>query len=123
TAWGAPPSPEDLEFFEKRVRPVLAENCYTCHGPTRQRNGLRLDSLDAIRKGGDRGPAILAGDPEKSLLIRAIRYTDEDLQMPPKSRLPQEQIRDLTTWVKMGAPGPVGAGVHATGAEQPKKEF
>ncbi len=125
TAWAASPSPEALEFFEKRVRPLLAENCYPCHGPTRQRGGLRLDRVDSLLKGGDRGPAIRAGDPEKSLLIRAIRYTDEELRMPPKSRLKEEQIQALTAWVRMGAPVPSAASTPAVGriANPSSKDF
>src|SRR5688500_5264482 len=72
-----------IEFFENKVRPVLAENCFRCHGPEKQEGHLRLDSVDGIRKGGDRGPAIAAGKPEESRLIQAIRYTAADLQMPP----------------------------------------
>jgi mono/diheme cytochrome c family protein len=65
-----------VEFFEKRVRPLLAENCHRCHGPERQRGGLMLNSLAAILKGGDRGPAIVPGKPDQSRLIQAVRYTD-----------------------------------------------
>src|SRR5262245_16132151 len=105
-AGSAAPASEGVEYFEERVRPIVAEQCYSCHGPMRQRSGLRLDSLEALRQGGDRGPALVPEDPDKSLLIRAVRYTDEELRMPPKSRLSEEQIQDLITWVKMGAPGP-----------------
>src|SRR5215469_15718150 len=94
-----------VELFEKRVRPLLAENCYRCHGPERQRSGLMLNSLAAILKGGDRGPVLVPGKPDQSRLIQAVRYTDE-LRMPPKSKLTEAQILDLVTWVKMGAPGP-----------------
>ena len=101
------PDHAGVEFFEKHVRPVLVENCYKCHSATAEKvkGGLLLDSRDGLLKGGDSGPAILPGDPERSLLIKAIRYTDENLQMPPKGRkLTELQIEDLTAWVKMGAP-------------------
>lgn len=94
------------EFFEAKVRPVLAENCYTCHGPEKQKGGLRLDSISAIKKGGESGPAVSSGNPAASLLIKAIRQSDADLKMPPTGKLTDEQIADLTAWVKMGAPWP-----------------
>ena len=83
------------EFFETRVRPLFVEHCGKCHGERRQRSGLRLDSISAILRGGERGPAIVPGDPDESRLIRAIRYTDEDLQMPERGKLPDELIADL----------------------------
>src|SRR5207245_310647 len=70
------------------------------------KGGLLLDSRQALLKGGDSGPAVVPGDPEKSLLIQAVRYLDEDLQMPPKHRLDPQQVADLVAWVKMGAPDP-----------------
>jgi len=105
----AEPTKAQLDFFESKVRPVLADNCYKCHSTSSEKvkAGLLLDSRDAVLKGGDSGPAIVRGDPEKSLLIKAIRYTDPDLQMPPKDKkLSDQQIADLVTWVKMGAPDP-----------------
>src|SRR5688572_28999703 len=101
-------SPEAMAFFEKRVRPVLVERCYECHSVSahKLRGGLLLDSRTGILKGGDSGPAVIAGNPDKSLLIKAIRYTDDDLQMPPKHRLDPQEIADLEKWVKMGAPDP-----------------
>src|SRR5687767_563422 len=77
-----------LEFFEKRVRPVLIERCYECHGEKKQKGGLRLDSAAAVAKGGDTGPAVIPGKPEESLLVEAISGHDPDLQMPPKNKLP-----------------------------------
>src|SRR5262245_54910980 len=72
----------DLDFFETKVRPILAEKCYTCHGQDKKiRAGLELTWKGGWEKGGDSGPAIIPGDPEKSLLIKAVRYTDPDLQM------------------------------------------
>ncbi len=101
-------SREHLEFFEKRIRPVLAERCYECHSATakKSKGGLTLDTRDGVLKGGEAGPVLVPGDPEKSRLIEAVRYHNRDLQMPPKSRLPAEQVRDLEQWVKLGAPDP-----------------
>jgi hypothetical protein len=102
------PSPEAASFFETRVRPVLAEQCLKCHGPAKQSGGLRLDSRSAILQGGDGGPAIVVGDPDKSLLVQAIRHQGE-LKMPEKAKMPDPAIESLTTWVKMGAPWPSGS--------------
>jgi hypothetical protein len=103
------PSREGLEFFEKKIRPALTENCYACHSEKSKRpqGGLLLDSIEAMLKGGASGqPAIVPGDPEKSLLIKAIRHTDAKLQMPMGGKLPDEVIKDFEAWVKMGAPAP-----------------
>ncbi len=99
---------EQLEFFEKKIRPVLVERCYECHSAAAKKNkgGLTLDTRDGVLKGGDAGPALVPGDPEKSKLIEAVRYKNRDLQMPPKSPLPPDQVRDLEQWVKLGAPDP-----------------
>jgi cytochrome c553 len=103
-------APADLEFFEKKIRPVLAEHCYECHGAEKQKGGLRLDSREALRVGGDSGPAIVPGEPGKSLLIRAVQYLDKDLAMPPSKdgskKLPAAVIADLESWVQRGAPDP-----------------
>ncbi|HZT79769.1 MAG TPA: c-type cytochrome domain-containing protein, partial [Gemmataceae bacterium] len=96
---------EAAEFFEKRVRPVLVENCQACHGDKKQRGGLRLDSRAALLKGGENGPAVAPGDPGKSRLIQAVRHAG-DLKMPPKKQLPAEAVEALAAWVKMGAPWP-----------------
>jgi hypothetical protein len=108
-AHAAQPSPAQLQFFESRIRPLLADNCYKCHSQNSEKlkAGLRLDTRDGVLKGGDSGAAVVPGDPEKSLLIKAVRYTDADLQMPPKGKkLSDAQIADLVAWVKMGAPDP-----------------
>ena len=96
------------DFFEKRVRPLLSSNCYACH-TNLETGGLRLDSRESILQGGGRGPAIVPGRPEESLLIKAISYTHEDLKMPPPGQLADEEIATLTAWVKMGAPWGVEA--------------
>ena len=101
--------PAALEFFEKKIRPILADHCYKCHSSQSEKikGGLLLDSREPLLKGGNTGPAITPGDPDRSLLIKAVRYTSDDLQMPPKGKkLSAEQIADLETWVKMGAPDP-----------------
>ena len=103
--------PRDAEFFEKRVRPVLVERCYSCHGEKLQWGGLRVDSAEGLRKGGARGSAFVPGKPEESLLIKAISYKDAQLQMPPTGKLPDEEVAALTEWIRMGAPDPRGATV------------
>jgi hypothetical protein len=96
------------DFFEKKVRPVLVQNCYGCHShqAKKQRGGLYLDSKTALRKGGDSGPAVVPGKPGESLLLKAVHYEMEDLKMPPKGKLPAVVIADLERWVAMGAPDP-----------------
>ena len=109
TAADAEPNAEQLAFFETKIRPVLAEMCYQCHSTQagKSKGGLLLDSRSEILKGGTTGPAIVAGDPQKSLLIKAIRGDDQDLWMPPKGKkLTKEQIADFEAWIKMGAPAP-----------------
>ena len=106
-----------LEFFEKKVRPVLVDNCYKCHSRSSEKvkGGLLLDTREGLLKGGETGPGLVPGDPEKSLLIKAVRYTDENLQMPPKNKkLSAEQIADLETWIKIGAPDPRSADREST---------
>ncbi len=102
---GQPVSPQAAEFFEQHVRPVLAEKCFSCHGPKRQKAGLRLDSPAALFKGSDSGPVVVKGEPDRSPLIRAVRY-DGDTKMPPTEKLPPQAVEALTRWVKMGAPWP-----------------
>ena len=91
-------------FFEQNVRPLLAEKCYSCHGDKKQKGGLRLDSLEAILKGGESGPALIAGKPAESLIVEAINY--EGLEMPPNGKLGAEKVAVLTRWVSLGAPWP-----------------
>src|SRR5204863_6784004 len=98
-----------FDFFERKIRPIFVERCYECHSPQAEKlkGGLLLDTKEGVLKGGDTGPAIVPGNREKSLLIKAVRYASEDLQMPPKNKkLSDEQIADLEEWVKMGAPDP-----------------
>ena len=97
-----------MAFFESRVRPLLVKHCYACHSQEagKQKGGLLLDRKEGWVKGGDAGPALVPGKPEKSVLLHSVRYEDEDLQMPPKSKLPPEDIRILEQWIAMGAPDP-----------------
>jgi hypothetical protein len=108
TACAEEPSVAGIAFFESRVRPLLVERCYKCHSQraANPEGGLRLDRRDAWLVGGDRGSAVVPGHVDRSLLIRAVRYTDPDLQMPPSEKLPGEAIAVLETWIKMGAPAP-----------------
>jgi hypothetical protein len=102
------PAPEQTAFFEKNIRPVLVRECYSCHsaGAEKIRGGLTLDTRDGIRKGGEKGPAVVPGDPKKSLLLQAIKQTDEDFKMPPKKKLGDDVIADFEKWIAMGAPDP-----------------
>ena len=114
------PTKEGLEFFEKNVRPILSDRCYECHSASKNssKGGLILDSRDGALKGGDEGPSVVPGNLEKSLLIKAVRYTDPEFAMPPKKtggKLPDDKIAILEEWVKMGAPMPAGGAAKLTG--------
>src|SRR5262245_15081331 len=102
------PTPEQAEFFEKKIRPLLVESCYKCHSEkaAKLKGGLRLDSRSALLKGGDSGPALVPGQPDKSKLIAAVGYRNSELQMPPRGKLSDSAVADLAAWVKMGAPWP-----------------
>jgi hypothetical protein len=106
-ARAADPTPDGIEFFEKKVRPVLVKHCYECHAADAKkvRGELLLDTRGGVLKGGTTGPAIVPGQPEKSLLITAVRHVDSELRMP-KEKLSDGEIKDLVAWVKMGAPDP-----------------
>jgi hypothetical protein len=99
---------EQLAFFENRIRPLLVDRCYSCHSKQCDvvEGGLLVDSRATLRSGGGGGAAVVPGDPDNSLLIRAVRYQDDDLQMPPDESLNDSEIADLTRWVAMGAPDP-----------------
>ena len=99
------PSAKELEFFERRVRPLLVRRCYTCHSAKSKplKGGLRLDRSSAIRRGGDSGVVFVPGRPDSSPLIEAVRYTNAELKMPPKSKLPASEIAVLVEWVRRGA--------------------
>ncbi len=119
-AWTASPSARAAEpahdkdgvaFFEKNIRPVLVKECYSCHATTAEkiRGSLKLDTRDGIRKGGDKGPAVVPGDLEKSLLLKAIKHDDDVKPMPPKKdKFADDVIADFEKWIAMGAPDPRG---------------
>ncbi len=109
------PDPANVEFFEKKVRPILAARCQGCHGPDKQKGGLRLDARATVLKGGTTGPAVIPGNPKESLLVDAINY-GETYQMPPKSKLPPQEIATLTEWVARGAPWGIAAATSAESA-------
>jgi len=102
------PTQEQLAFFEKKIRPVLVDTCYRCHSADSEKlkGELLLDTREGLRKGGTTGAAIVPGNPDKSLLIKALRYKDESMAMPPKGKLSDQTIADFEAWVKMGAPDP-----------------
>lgn len=98
---------EKMKFFETRIRPVLAENCYKCHGEEKQKAGLRLDNIGYILAGSDEGQVLVPGDASKSLIYTAVSYADPDYGMPPDDKkLPDDQIEDIRKWIEMGAPWP-----------------
>jgi hypothetical protein len=101
-------SPDGLDFFERKIRPVLVENCYQCHSAEAEKikGGLLLDTREGLLKGGESGVAIVPGQPEQSRLLRAVKFLSKDLQMPPKQKLEPHAIADLEAWIKMGAPDP-----------------
>ena len=106
-AVAAPPDDAGIAFFEKKIRPIFVEHCYGCHSVQAKipQGGLMLDSRDGVRKGGDHGPVIVPGEPDKSMLIKAVRYNGKP-RMPEKGKLPLALIADLEQWVRLGAPDP-----------------
>lgn len=102
----APVNAADIQFFESRIRPILAKHCYECHSATSKivRGNFLADSRDSLRKGGDSGPAIQPGKPAESLLLAALKH--ESLEMPPKEKLPNTVIADFATWIERGAVDP-----------------
>jgi cytochrome c553 len=109
------------EFFEKEVRPILVARCVSCHGNAKPKGGLRLTSRENILKGGDSGPSAVAGKPEESLLVDAIRYED-DPKMPPKKKLADREIATLTRWVAAGLPWPEASAQLVSTVEAPRTE-
>ena len=105
------------EFFEANIRPLLEERCTKCHGEEKQKAGLRLDLYGSILIGGESGAAITPGDVNDSLLLHAVSYEDEFLQMPPRSQLTEDELATLHEWVLMGAPGPITEGAGAVQVE------
>jgi hypothetical protein len=123
TRGAAAVTPEQTEFFEKKIRPVLADHCYSCHSAQSKKlkANLYLDTLDGVMKGGESGPAVIPGNPEKSLLNQAVRYHDPDMAMPPKQKLSDQVIADFEQWVKMGVPWSTQAA--PTAAAVPKTDW
>ncbi len=125
-AGNAQTSPDQLDFFEKKIRPVLADKCYKCHGQgaAKVKGGLTLDTREGIRRGGDNGPAVVPGNLKDSLLIEAIRYGNKDFAMPPKKeggKLPDDVVKDFEKWVQMGAPDPRDAAAKVVKKYDPAK--
>src|SRR5262245_13813545 len=116
------PAAATAEFFEASVRPVLAANCYDCHGD-QQYGGLRLDTREEMLKGGKSGPAIVPGDPDKSLLIEAVRQTRDTLKMPKGGKLKPDEVDALIAWVKAGAHWPTSAKPTTTAAAAASKPY
>ena len=116
------PPDSSSDYFESKVRPVLAEHCYTCHSAKAKKlkGGLLLDSLEGLRKGGETGPAVIPGKPEESLLIKAVRYDEEETKMPPKGKLPPASIDVLEQWVRTGAVVPASLTAAPHGGPSPK---
>src|SRR5437762_2522130 len=105
-AAGAEPGRAEVEFFEKKIRPVLVEHCYKCHSADAKKvkGGLLLDTRDGLRTGGESGPAVVPGKPHESLLLKAVRY--EEHEMPPAGKLPAAIVADVETWIRQGAADP-----------------
>jgi len=104
-----PLTAEENEFFEAKIRPALIEHCHKCHSADKDakiKGGLQVDSKAALLKGGTSGPGLVAGQPDRSLIIKAMRFSDPNLQMPPKEKLPDSVVADFENWVRMGAPDP-----------------
>jgi len=104
-----PLTPEENEFFEAKIRPALIEHCHKCHSADKDakiKGNFQLDSKAGLLKGGSTGPGLVAGQPDKSLIIKAMRFTDPNLQMPPKDKVPDSVLADFENWVRMGAPDP-----------------
>ena len=102
---------DPIDFFEEKIRPVLAERCYQCHSAEAARAGLlmgklQLDTREGVQRGGSRGSVVVAGRPDQSMLIEALEYTNPNLQMPPGGKLPDEVTADFVQWVALGAPDP-----------------
>ena len=106
---------EGVRFFESKVRPLLVEHCYECHGADKQESDLRLDTVDGILEGGASGLAVVPNEPDESLVLVALNYIDDDLQMPPDGKLPEERIGEIRRWIEEGAEMP------DVGSPQPRR--
>jgi mono/diheme cytochrome c family protein len=106
---GESPTPDEAKFFQSKIKPILADTCFSCHGNGKHKGGLKMDTRADLLKGGEDGPVVVPGKPKDSDLIKAIRFEvdDEDKKMPPpdkKPKLSEQQIADMTKWVEMGVP-------------------
>ncbi len=110
---------EGIRYFETHVRPMLVKHCYECHGPDEQESSLRVDTYQGLMTGGDAGMTVAPGKPKQSLLLTAVGYQDQDLQMPPDGKLSAQEVAKLAHWIKIGAPHPDAVG----GVVGPKKKI
>src|SRR5947208_6840251 len=111
-------TPEEVEFFEKQVRPVLADHCFKCHGAEKQKGEIRVDSRAALLKGVDGVPIATPGNPDESSLIKSIRHQTENKMPAKEPKLPDEQIAALAEWVRMGMPWPEAGQSKAASPQQ-----
>ena len=111
-AAGEPSASGVRDHFEKKIRPLLADHCWRCHGAEKHKGGLRLDSAEGFARGGETGAVVAAGKPDESLLIEAVRYQN-DLKMPPKAKLSEPDVAALVEWVRAGAVWPSASPVKA----------
>jgi len=115
----AAPDAAGLKFFETEIRPLLAEHCYDCHGPDKQKHGLRVDNLPYLLQGGESGPSVVPGKPADSILLDYLSYKDSDHEMPPDGKLPEAKIQAIQKWISMGAPWPEAEVAAAKVARKP----
>lgn len=115
-------TPQQLQFFEKKIRPVLGKHCYQCHSAKSEDlgGGLLLDSRAGVMTGGESGPSVVPGKPAQSLLISSLEF--RDFEMPPEGKLPDDVIADFRRWVKMGAPDPRGGEMPVTDPAEASEE-
>ncbi len=113
-------SSQEVEFFETKIRPLLSEQCFACHGPKLRMGGLDLSTAAGVLKGGNSGPVVVKGDPENSRLIQAVSYLGK-ITMPPSGKLSEQQIADLTAWVKMRSAGVAGSMLPGFSRREPRQ--
>lgn len=116
-------APDEVEFFEKRIRPLLVEHCQSCHGPRKQESGLRLDSRQGLLKGTDSGPIVEPGKFEGSRLLQVLNHSPNDVQMPPEKKLADSQIADIRQWIERGAAWPQESGGTPSLAEAARQHW
>ena len=126
-ARAADPDAKEIEFFEKKIRPVLVEQCYKCHSAEAEKDkklkgGFKLDTKASLLKGGDSGLALVAGKPDEGTLLKSLHYTDDELQMPPKGKLPDAVVKDFERWIADGAADPRTDTTAKSGADHRHRE-